>query len=241
MIGVQAVVADRPGRRPARRSASAWLQELRLGTGPPGVSIVATAEGIALAPGLRARRRTRTSSAACWPSASCSSRAAQGDRRRRGSIADGVFGRASRSLFLTFSRAAWIGVRGRAGRRRRHAGDPSRRPGVRPLGRGGAHGRRHRRSSWPSRSRRTWPRGRRLAGPVPTESRSIDERLALATSGCAVFADSPAPGHRARDHARCLVDDRPGLRRTPSSRPTSSLLDVGRRDRARRRRCATSS
>ena len=90
-----------------------------------------------------------------------------------------VLGLGAVLLFLTFSRAAWIGFARRAARRLRHARGP-RRPGGHPAV--GERGRRHgarRGSCWRCRSRRNSARGPRSRARSRPRSRSIDERLAL--------------------------------------------------------------
>jgi O-antigen ligase len=171
------------------------LQELPLARGAAGVSIVATAEGDRWirAYGLASHPNILGGVLAFGLLVIASAQAAQGLGRATLLVRLAVFGLGVAALFLTFSRAAWIAfglgvvvaIAMLAIRRDR--------PAVR---------------SWvlaaaiaavigigltvlfaPYLAARA-----NVAGPVPTEQRSIDERLALSDLGLRIFADHPLLG-----------------------------------------------
>ena len=168
------------------------LQELPLASGAPGVSIVATDEG---------QRWVRAYGLAAHPNILGGVLAfgllviasAQGSVRWTRLIRMTIFGLGVAALFLTFSRAAWVAFA--AGLAVAIVMLAIRRdgPGVR---------------SWVAAAVTAGVIGAVLAvpfapylaaranvsGPVPTETRSIDERLALVGLGLRVAADHPVLG-----------------------------------------------
>ncbi len=191
MIGLEAIVAI--GQAVLQRSVGlTWLYELRAGVDFIGASVIATADGSRWlrAFGLSAHANILGGVMAFGLLLLA---AVQGDRLRVRVVRLAVFALGVVVLFLTFSRSAWVGfgvglgvavvmlaVRGdRAGVRRWAAAAIT----------AGAVGLVLAVPFAAQLAARST-----LAGPIPTEVRSIDERIALARVTLEVIADHPILG-----------------------------------------------
>ena len=169
-----------------------WLQELRFAPNVPGVSIVATDEGVrwVRAYGLASHPNILGGVLAFGLLVIAS---AQGHGRWTRLIRMAIFGLGVAALFLTFSRAAWIAFAVGLAVAIAMLAIRRDRPGLR---------------RWVAAALTAGVIGAALAvpfapylaarahvsGPVPTETRSIDERLANADLGLRVIAEHPLLG-----------------------------------------------
>ena len=149
-----------------------WLQELRFAPNVPGVSIVATDEGVrwVRAYGLASHPNILGGVLAFGLLVIAS---AQGHGRWTRLVRMAIFGLGVAALFLTFSRAAWIAFAVGLAVAIAMLAIRRDRPRSPAMGRGGADGRGHRVRCWLSRSRHTSPRGPRCRGrsrPRPARS-----------------------------------------------------------------------